>query len=145
METSDLETATHLLGRPYSISGRVIKGDQIGRLMGFPTANLEVDSTHKLIPADGIYAVTIVHEHAVYDGMLYIGDRPTVNGSKKNIEVNIFNFNKDIYGESLVIHLQKFIREDRKFDDVEELTLQISRDKEASIGILNNLRKTKLK
>jgi riboflavin kinase/FMN adenylyltransferase len=143
IETSDLETATHLLGKPYSISGRVIKGDQIGRLIGFPTANLEVDSTHKLIPADGIYAVTVNHEHARYDGMLYIGDRPTINGSKKNIEINIFEFNKEIYGESLTIHLQQFIREDRKFEDVEELTLQIQKDKESSIGILNNLRKIK--
>lgn len=143
LETADLETATHLLGKPYSINGRVIKGDQIGRLMGFPTANLEIDSAHKLIPADGIYAVTLSHEHHAYEGMLYIGNRPTVEGTKKNIETNIFNFNKDIYGESLTIHLQQFIREDRKFDDVEELTLQIKKDKEASIGILNNLRKTK--
>ena len=143
IETADLETATHLLGKPYSINGRVIKGDQIGRLMGFPTANLEVDSTHKLIPADGIYAVTILHEHTEYDGMLYVGDRPTVNGSKKNIEANIFNFNKEIYGESLTIHLHQFVREDRKFDDVEQLTMQIKKDEEKSIQILRSLKNKK--
>lgn len=144
IETADVETASHLLGRPYSLSGRVIKGDQIGRLIGFPTANLEIDSNHKLIPADGIYAVTIVHEHTKYDGMLYIGNRPTVEGSKKNIEANIFKFNKDIYGESLSVYLHQFMREDRKFNDVEELTLQIKRDEEKSIQILNNLRKSKI-
>lgn len=133
IETADVEIATHLLGRPYSLSGRVIKGDQIGRLIGFPTANLEIDSNHKLIPADGIYAVTIIHEHTQYDGMLYIGNRPTVEGSKKNIEANIFKFKKDIYGESLSVHIHQFIREDRKFSDVEELTLQIKRDEEKSI------------
>lgn len=143
IETAEVETATHLLGRPYSLSGRVIKGDQIGRLIGFPTANLEIDSNHKLIPADGIYAATIVHGHTQYDGMLYIGNRPTIEGSKKNIEANIFKFNKDIYGESLSVHLHQFIREDRKFNDVEELTLQIKRDEEKSIQILNNLRKPK--
>src|SRR5688572_148139 len=144
IETADIETATHLLGRPYSLSGRIIKGDQIGRLIGFPTANLEIDSKHKLIPADGIYAATIIHEHTQYDGMLYIGNRPTVEGSKKNIEANIFKFNKDIYGESLSVHLHQFIREDRKFNDVEELTLQIKRDEEKSIQILNDLRKPKI-
>ncbi|HEU5291789.1 MAG TPA: bifunctional riboflavin kinase/FAD synthetase [Cyclobacteriaceae bacterium] len=143
IETSDLETATHLLGKPYAINGRVIKGDQIGRLMGFPTANLEIDSNHKLIPADGIYAVTITHEHTEYDGMLYIGDRPTVNGSKKNIETNIFNFKKDIYGESLTIRLHQFIREDRKFDDVEQLTMQIKKDEEKSIQILRSIKNKK--
>jgi riboflavin kinase/FMN adenylyltransferase len=143
IETSDLETATHLLGRPYSLSGRVIKGDQIGRLMGFPTANLEVDSAHKLIPCDGIYAVSITHEHTEYDGMLYIGDRPTVNGSKKNIEANIFNFKKDIYGESLTIRLHQFVREDRKFDDVDQLTMQIKKDEEKSIQILQSIKKKK--
>jgi len=143
IETADIEAATHLLGRAYSINGRVIKGDQIGRLIGFPTANLEIDSNHKLIPADGIYAVTIIHEHTQYDGMLYIGNRPTVEGSRKNIETNIFKFNKDIYGESLSVHLHQFIREDRKFNDVEKLTLQIKKDEEKSIQILNNRRKTK--
>jgi riboflavin kinase/FMN adenylyltransferase len=76
--------------------------------------------------------------------MLYIGNRPTIEGSKKNIEANIFKFNKEIYGESLSVHLHKFIREDRKFSDVEELTLQIKRDEEKSLQILSNLRKPKI-
>jgi riboflavin kinase/FMN adenylyltransferase len=139
IETADLETATHLLGRPYSINGRVIKGDKLGREIGFPTANIEIDSTHKLIPADGIYAVTVTHEHSHYKGMLYIGNRPTVDGAKRNIEVNIFNFNKDIYGESLSIHFHQFIRGDMKFNGLDELKAQMKKDEAQSIQLLNNV------
>ncbi len=138
IETADLETATHLLGRSYSISGRVIKGDKLGRQIGFPTANLEIDSTHKLIPADGIYAVTVQYEHAVYNGMLYIGNRPTVDGLKRNIEVNIFTFDKEIYGESLTVHFHQLLRGDTKFANLEELKTQMEKDQEASIRILTN-------
>jgi riboflavin kinase/FMN adenylyltransferase len=139
IETSDLETATHLLGRPYSISGRVIKGDKLGRQIGFPTANIEIDSTHKLIPADGIYAVTVLHEHAAYNGMLYIGNRPTVDGLKRNIEVNIFNFDKEIYGESLTVHFHQLLRGDFKFANLEELKAQLKKDEELTIQVLKNI------
>jgi riboflavin kinase/FMN adenylyltransferase len=139
IETADIETATHLLGRPYSICGRVVKGDKIGRLMGFPTANLEIDSANKLIPAEGIYAVTVHHEHRVYGGMLYIGYRPTVGGKKKSIEVNIFDFDKDIYGESLTIKFLSLIRTDSTFNDLEELKTQLMKDKEQSLVVLQKL------
>lgn len=139
IETADIETATHLLGRPYSICGRVVKGDKIGRLMGFPTANLEIDSANKLIPAEGIYAVTVHHEHRVYGGMLYIGYRPTVGGKKKSIEVNIFDFDKDIYGESLTIKFLSLIRTDSTFNDLEELKTQLMKDKEQSLVVLRKL------
>jgi riboflavin kinase/FMN adenylyltransferase len=137
LETADLQTATDLLGRPYSIRGRVIKGDKIGRLIGFPTANIEIDSMHKLVPADGIYAVTVQHEQAVYKGMLYIGYRPTIDGVKKSIEVNIFDFEKNIYGESLDVNFQQVIRGDAKFNDLEELKNQLVKDKQAALRILN--------
>lgn len=139
LETSDLETATHLLGRPYGITGRVVKGDKIGRLMGFPTANLEIDSKHKLVPADGIYAVTVQHEHTVFGGMLYIGYRPTIDGAKKSIEVNIFDFDKDIYGESLSINFYQLIRGDSKFNDLEELKEQLKKDKDQALSILKSI------
>lgn len=138
LETADIETASHLLGRPYSLRGRVVKGDKIGRLIGFPTANLEIDSAHKLIPADGIYAVTILHEHQLFKGMLYIGYRPTVGGKRKVIEVNIFDFTKDIYGESLTVYFHHLIRTDSTFSDLEELKAQLQRDKEQSLAILQN-------
>lgn len=139
LEEGDIETATHFLGKPYSLTGRVVAGDKLGRLMGYPTANIEVDTKYKLIPMDGIYAVTVLHEHTTYGGMLYIGNRPTINGTKQNIEVNIFNFNKDIYGESLTIYIHKLIRGDAKFSDLEALKNQLHLDQQASLAILKNL------
>jgi riboflavin kinase / FMN adenylyltransferase len=130
IEAAELETANHLLGQPYALSGRVIKGDQLGRQLGYPTANMEIDSLHKLIPADGIYAVQVHHAHQVYKGALYIGNRPTVGGTKKVIEVNIFNFTSDIYGESLTIEFYAFIRHDKKLNSLGELQNQIAHDKE---------------
>jgi riboflavin kinase/FMN adenylyltransferase len=136
LEEGDIDTATHFLGQPYSVTGRVVVGDKLGRLLGYPTANIEVDTKYKLIPADGIYAVTILHEHTAHKGMLYIGHRPTINGTRRNIEVNIFDFNKEIYGESLTIYFQKFIRGDMKFADLDALKEQMALDKIAAHHVL---------
>jgi riboflavin kinase / FMN adenylyltransferase len=140
LESGNIETANHLLGKPYSITGRVVSGDKLGRLLGFPTANIDIDTKFKLIPSDGIYAVTVMHEHQHYNGMLYIGNRPTIQGSKRNIEVNIFAFNEDIYGESLTIHFHKLLRHDMKFHDLEELKKQLAEDKAAAIKFLEGPR-----
>ncbi len=140
LEQGDLVTSMHLLGRPYSLSGRVVKGDKLGRLMGFPTANIEIDTHHKLIPMDAIYAVQVTYAHENFGGMLYIGNRPTVNGTKRNIEVNIFNFEKDIYGEDLTVHFIKLIRNDRKFQDLEALRSQLQLDKESALQVLNDFK-----
>ena len=141
LDQGDLQTATHLLGRFYSISGRVVKGDKLGRLMGFPTANIEIDTHHKLIPMDGIYAVKVEYAHQVFGGMLYIGNRPTVNGTKRNIEVNILNFESDIYGEDLTVHFIELIRNDMKFGDLETLKQQLEKDKEIALHILKDFNK----
>lgn len=129
LEKGDVETANHFLGRPYSMRGRVVMGDRLGRLLGYPTANLNIDSNDKLVPAHGIYAVTIEHGPEQLKGMLYIGNRPTVDGSKLAIEVNIFDFNKDIYGEDLKVNLISMIRGDAKFDNLEQLKSQMDADK----------------
>jgi riboflavin kinase / FMN adenylyltransferase len=139
LEEGNIDVANHFLGTPYSLTGRVIAGDKIGRLLGYPTANLEIDSKYKLIPMDGIYAVTVQHEHNTYGGMLYIGYRPTINGTKLNIEVNIFDFNQDIYGESLTVYFHKLIRGDMKFSDLEKLKDQLKTDQEDSLKVLQNL------
>jgi riboflavin kinase / FMN adenylyltransferase len=139
LEEGDLETATHLLGHPYSISGQVVKGDKLGRVLGYPTANIDLDSRLKLIPADGIYAVTIQYEHSIFKGMLYIGNRPTVNGTKRAIEVNIFDFNKEIYGETLTVHFHQLIRSDSKFQDLEALKSQLHQDKIDAVKILGSM------
>jgi riboflavin kinase / FMN adenylyltransferase len=136
LEEADIETATHFLGSPYTITGRVVMGDKLGRILGYPTANIEIDTTYKLVPADGIYAATIQYEHKRFMGMLYIGNRPTVKGIKRNIEVNIFDFSKDIYGESLTIYFHKLIRTDNKFNDLEELKTQLHIDRIDALKIL---------
>lgn len=139
LETSDVTTASHLLGRPYSITGQVVKGDKLGRVLGYPTANIELDSRYKLIPQDGIYAVTVKYEHQLYKGMLYIGPRPTVDGSRRVIEVNIFDFDKDVYGESLTVYFHQFMRGDKKMNDLEELKHQLSLDKIEAQKILQTV------
>lgn len=137
LEAGCATDAAHLLGRPYAITGRVIQGDKIGRTLGYPTANLEVDSQHKLIPADGIYAVSVVQAGQKYGGMLYIGNRPTLNGTRRSIEVNIFNFEKDIYGEDITVHFEALLRLDSRFSNLDELKRQLHDDKVAALRILN--------
>ncbi len=138
LEVGDIETANHFLGAPYAISGRVVKGDKLGRVLGFPTANVNLDTPDKLVPAEGIYAVTVLHGETTYNGMLYIGTRPTVDGSRKVIEVNIFDFNKEIYGENLTVFFQKLLRADTKFNDLESLREQLHLDKEAALIALKS-------
>ena len=140
LEEGDIVTASHLLGHAYSITGRVIIGDKLGRILGYPTANIETDSYYKLVPADGIYAVTVQYSHKMLKGMLYIGNRPTINGVKRNIEVNIFDFKNEIYGETLTIHFHQLIRNDIKFNDLEELKKQLSLDKVETLRALSVIR-----
>ena len=132
-----VEVASEYLGRRYSLQGEVVEGDKIGRQMGFPTANINVGFPHKLIPHDGIYAVRVGWAGKTYGGMLYIGSRPTLSVSGQNIEVNIFDFDHKIYGEQLTVHFIQQIRNDSKFDNLEELRQQLIRDKEKASEILN--------
>ncbi len=132
----NVEEAQHLLGRPYSIEGKAVKGDQLGRTLGYPTANLFIESTHKLIPAEGIYAVTVLHEGVKFGGMLYIGNRPTLENKTLAIEVNIFDFDQDIYGKTIIVNFIKFIRADKKFDNLDQLKDQLAKDKIDAIGSL---------
>ena len=133
---ADVLQAKQLLGSSYALTGRVIAGDKIGRMLGFPTANIELDYPYKLIPADAIYAVTISHERVLYKGMLYIGTRPTINGTKRNIEVNIFDFDKSIYGETISINFEHLIRSDAAFSDLESLKKQLALDKIKALELL---------
>ncbi len=136
LEAGDPETAAHLLGRPYALSGRVVGGDRLGRTLGFPTANIDIDSHYKLIPAEGIYAVRVEHEGHKYDGMLYIGHRPTVDGTAQAIEVHIFDFKQDIYGQNLKVSFIKYLRPDIRFNDIEGLKKQLVEDQAASLRVL---------
>lgn len=136
LEEGDVSLAGQLLGRPYSLSGRVVKGERLGSVLGFPTANMDLDSHYKLIPAEGIYACTIEYSGRNFDGMLYIGNRPTLNGTNQSIEVNIFSFDKNIYGESLKVNLIRLLRMDCRFNDLEELKAQLHKDKEEALKVL---------
>lgn len=134
--TGNIASATELLGHTFSLEGRVIRGDQIGRTLGYPTANLYVEEPYKLIPADGIYSAYTYVEGIKYEGMAYIGHRPTVNGMSRNIEVNIFDFDEEIYGQTIRIDFDAFIRPDKKFNSLEELTVQLGLDKISSLACL---------
>ena len=138
LEEGDVHIAHEYLGRPYRLTGMVVKGDQLGRDLGYPTANLKIESPHKLIPVDGIYAVHAWHQQRRYDGMLYIGHRPTIQGKTRNIEVNIFDFDQAIYGDELRVDLLEYIRGDMTFDALEELSAQLAQDKLAAQTLLKD-------
>jgi len=139
----DVGTANSLLGHPYTLTGKVVAGEQMGRKLGFPTANLKIADTDKLIPANGVYAVLVKIDETTYGGMLNIGFRPTFDGKKQTIEVNIFDFNEDIYGMEIGIDLVSHIRQEVKFNSVNELTEQIKKDKETSLEILRTAKSIK--
>jgi riboflavin kinase/FMN adenylyltransferase len=125
----DVETAKLFLSRPYEISGTVVKGNQLGRTLGFPTANLKVDSELKLIPANGVYAVQVKIDGKMHFGVMNIGKKPTVNSSnEKSLEVHIFDFNKVIYGDIITVFMEKHIRNEQKFANLDELKRAISND-----------------
>jgi len=137
LQEGDVPSADHFLGRNYSLSGLIVKGKQLGRTIGFPTANIQVREIAKLIPADGVYAVKVHHNAAVFGGMLNIGNRPTVDGTYQTIEVNIFDFDQEIYGENLKVEFLQKIREEKKFSGLDELNHQIGIDKITCEGLLN--------
>jgi riboflavin kinase/FMN adenylyltransferase len=139
--SGDVKTAETFLGYPFHLTGKVIKGDQIGRKLGFPTANLFIEESYKLIPSDGIYAVSVDFKTEgtklkSAKGMAYIGHRPTINGMSRNIEVNIFDFSEDIYGQTIRLKFLEYMRGDQKFNSLEELKTQLSLDEVKARSLL---------
>jgi len=128
--------ANNFLGYEYSITGKVVKGKSIGRDIGFPTANIEVADEYKLIAAVGVYACRVTFMGKLYKGMCNIGYRPTVNHGNLTIEVHIFDFGQQIYGEEITIIFVDRMRDERKFDSLSELAQQLTRDKENTLKIL---------
>jgi len=131
-----VEQANALLGYQYFFSGTVIDGEKRGRTIGFPTANLKINDTEKLIPADGVYAVDVKIEgsKSQYKGMINMGSKPTFECQVKSIEVNIFEFNEMIYGKKLTVYLKFKIRDEVKFESVEALVSQLKEDREKAKG-----------
>ena len=129
LQCGDVEHANMLLGYQYSYKGKVVSGNKIGRELGYRTANLDVEREYRLIEMPGVYATYVDYEGEVYKSMTYIGKKPTINaGNEENIEVHIFDFDGDIYEKDVKIRFVKRIRDERKFDSLEELKQQISID-----------------
>jgi riboflavin kinase/FMN adenylyltransferase len=132
-----VEAAQTLLGRPYSARGRVMQGDQRGRLLGFPTANLGI-APQKILPADGVYAVRVRVDDAMYDGAANIGVRPTVDGTKHLTEVHVLDMQRDLYGKDLEIYFIARLRGERRFAGVEALQAQIAADVQQARVVLGH-------
>lgn len=131
-----IEIANKYLNAPFKLSGQVEKGDQIGRTLGFPTANVRPADTYKLIPAQGVYAVTVKAEGKMYKGMLNIGTRPTLEGKDLRIEVHLFNFDGNLYHKRIEVNFHRFIRKDIKFNTLEDLKLQLHLDAKSANSLL---------
>lgn len=133
---SNIEEANSLLGYLFFFEGEVFHGDKIGRSIGYPTANLKSTDEEKIVPGDGIYAVYADVEGRKYKGMMSIGFRPTVNGKVRVTEVNLFDFDKEIYGLCTRVYVKKYLRNEVKFNGLEELKEQLHKDKEESLKCL---------
>lgn len=129
LDKGDVKEACNLLQSNFLLTGKVVEGDQNGRTIGFPTANLEIKSNKKLIPSNGVYAVRATVGHESYGAVMNIGHRPTINDDKElRLEVHIFDFDQDIYGKQLIVEFIERIREEKKFDSFEALKKQIEKD-----------------
>jgi len=137
--TGHIQEANDLLGRPYTISGTIVKGKQLGRTIGFPTANLHPHESYKLIPQNGVYVIRATYNNEVFNGMLNIGVRPTVDGTLRTIEANLFDFDKEIYGEDLRLELLHYLRPEQKFDGLPALIHQINLDRESAVNYFSGL------
>ena len=136
IEKGEMVKAKQYLGYEFMLNGKVIKGNSLGKTINFPTANIVVEDKWKILPADGVYAVKIVLEAKEYKGMMNIGQKPTVDGNGISLEVNIFDFNQDIYGKGIEIRFVKRIRDERKFENLLGLKKQLLIDRNKARKIL---------
>jgi riboflavin kinase/FMN adenylyltransferase len=134
----DIQTANALLGHDFTLAGQVVHGEQVGESLGFPTANINIAEHYKLIPADGIYAVKVSIDNRLHEGMLYIGKRPAFNGSTLSVEVNIFDFNENIYEKKIIVFFKAFIRGDQHFENIGLLKQKMAEDKIKATKILSS-------
>jgi len=138
----DIEKAHDLLGYDYYFTGKVVKGNQLGRTIGYPTANIQMMDVNKLIPCNGVYSVLVSNDKLKInrkEGMMNIGYRPTVDGNNQTIEVNLFNFDQNIYDETLTITLKKYLRSEEKFSGLDKLKVQLEKDKLAALDSLKDV------
>jgi len=134
LQKGDIEHANRLLNYNYNLCGKVIDGFKVGRKIGFPTANIFLENQFKLIPALGVYAVQVQWNNKFHKGMLNIGVRPTLNGTKVSLEVHIIDFDEDIYNQIIEIDFKSRIRDEQKFNGIDELVEQLEKDKQKSLN-----------
>lgn len=139
LKEADIQTANEYLGYAYNFTGTVVKGNQLGRTIGFPTANIEIDEPQKLIPGNAVYAVKVRINNlpSIFKGMMNIGTRPTVDGTNRVIEVNLFDFDETLYGEKITVTIIDRLRYEQKFEGLEALKAQLASDRSAAINILS--------
>ena len=133
----DLEITKKYLGRFFSLTGKVIKGDGLGKQIDYPTANLLIEEDYKIIPKDGVYYIRTRIDNKLYNGMMNIGHRPTIGNKAKSIEVNLFNFDRDIYDKIISIDVVVKIRDEKKFSSINALKAQLSKDEEHCLKLIN--------
>lgn len=136
LSRGDIVKANELAGSPYCIHGLVIHGNHLGRTLGYPTANLQLPQQKPFLLAFGVYAVKTEVDRIIYNGMANAGIRPTVDGKKLTVEVNLFDFSGDLYGKTLVVCFLNRIRDERKFDGLDQLVRQIHHDKKEALRLL---------
>jgi riboflavin kinase / FMN adenylyltransferase len=139
LQEGNLQTANAFLGYAYQLSGQVILGKQLGRTIGFPTANIKIDEADKMMPKTGVYCVSSIIEGKMVFGMLNIGFNPTVAGESLSVEVHFFDFDAHLYDQKITLNLHQYLREEQKFDTVLLLKQQLEKDKLASLSYFKNL------
>ena len=133
----DIKTTEKYLGRCFNLTGKVVKGDGLGKKINYPTANIFIEETYKIIPKDGVYLVETIIEDKLFNGMMNIGHRPTIGTNVKSIEVHLFNFNEDIYGKVISIKMISKIRDEKKFSSIEALKEQLVKDENYCLKLIN--------
>ena len=133
----DLKTTKIYLGRFFSLTGKVVKGDGLGKQIDYPTANISIKEDYKIIPKDGVYYIKTTIDNNLYNGMMNIGHRPTIGTKEKSIEVNLFNFDRDIYDRVISIDVVEKIRDEKKFASIEALKTQLAKDQEHCLKLIN--------
>lgn len=139
LQEGNMNLANDYLGYDYFLTGEVVKGKQLGRTIGFPTANIQIDEEYKLIPKNGVYVVKAFIDDLEVYGMMNIGFNPTVNGQKQTIEVNLFDFDADIYGKKIEVSLLQYLREEQKFGSLDLLKAQLNKDQHDSLTFVSRL------
>ena len=133
----EIEKCNKFLGRNFILTGKVVYGDGLGKKIDFPTANIEIKETYKIIPKNGVYLVKTKINSNTYFGMMNIGIRPTVGGRNKSLEIHFFNFKDNIYGKNVSIEIIKKIRDEEKFSSIDQLKIQLKKDEQFCLKLIN--------